>query len=346
MADDGRTIDGDGLLAELGAEQSERRTRLVALLTAFVLDQRVSDLLEPGEVVTLLTQAVTEDNARRVTERWLEPAWERHRARSEAEGDTVGDAVPEAQQAAIRRLLQQARLPKATWAKGAVDPQLVRDLLAPVLQQTLLGFVKRLPGLGGAEAGGGSGGGGGGASPLSGFAGAFGKRALERAGKLAEAGRGMLGGAFDERVQQVAREFSRGALGGMREALRERLRSDEGKKLVGKIREQVFDRLLEAPVAALMDDAEAVPLAEVREVAAPVVAFNAERAFVRRAVREEIQAWVDLEGARTVGELLDEAGLGDAVRDLAARRLDPLLRDFFSSYGFAAWLLGPGASTP
>jgi hypothetical protein len=313
-----------GVAAVLGALGDDAvRGALVARGVDFLLSRPVNTLLDAGEVVDVLAAAVTEDNVRRVTERWLEPCWERHKERSRGEGDTVGDAVPEADRERIRALLREARLPRAKWADGAVDPQLMRDLFAPVLQQTLLGFVKRLPGMGGAAGAAGSTGG-----ALGGLAGAFGKRALEQAGRLADVGRGVLGGAIDERVQQIAREFSRGAVGGMRDATRERLKSDEGKRLVGQIREQVFERLLTAKVSELMDDAEAVPLERLRDVAASLVAANAERDFVRTAVREEVQAWLALEGARTVGDLLTEAGIQDTVRTVLIQRLDGLLAAF------------------
>lgn len=296
---------------------------LVEQLVGFGLGRPASTFIDPGEVVEVLATAVTEENALRVGQRWIEPVWERHKERSRGEADTVGDAVPTADRERIRALLRDARVPRAQWAEGAVDPQLVRDLFAPVLQQTLLGFVRRLPGLGGADAPGASSGG-----ALGGFAGAFGKRALEQAGRLADVGRGVLGGALDERVQQLAREFSRGALGGMREAVRERLKSDEGKRLVGQIREQAFERLLVAQVHELMEDAEAVPMERVREVAASLVAFNARRDFVHSAVRQEVEAWLALEGSRPVEDLLAEAGLLDTVRRLLTARLDAFLADF------------------
>jgi hypothetical protein len=97
---------------------------------------------------------------------------------------------------------------------------------------------------------------------------------------------------------------------------------------VGQIREQVFERLLTAKVSELMDDAEAVPLERLRDVAASLVAANAERDFVRTAVREEVQAWLALEGARTVGDLLTEAGIQDTVRTVLIQRLDGLLAAF------------------
>jgi hypothetical protein len=301
------------------------RKALVEQLVDHAFERPIGELVDAGEVVDLLAAAVTEGNARWVAERWVEPVWERHKVRSLAERDTVGDAVPEPDRERIRALLRDARLPKAAWADGMVDPQLVRDLFAPVLQQTLLGFVKKLPGMGGEGTGGAAKAVGG---ALGGLAGAFGKRAMASAGRIADAGLGVLGGALDERVQQVARDFSRTAVGGMREAMRDRLKSDEGKRLVGQIREQVFERLLTTRVAELMDDAETIPLERVRDVAASLVAYNAARDFVRTAVRDEVEAWLRLEGPRTVGDVLDEAGLRGAVRDLATRRLDAFLADF------------------
>ena len=49
---------------------------------------------------------------------------------------------------------------------------------------------------------------------------------------------------------------------------------------------------------------------------------------------------VELEAGRTLGEILAEAGLHDALRDAHTRQVDRLSRRFFESEPFAQWLDG------
>ncbi len=117
------------------------------------------------------------------------------------------------------------------WLKGAVDPDDIRQLVAPVIQQMLLRFASKLPIPG--FSGGSGGGGGGGGSGLGGLVGMIGKQVQKSAGQLAEAGKSVM--------NSVARDFSRTATTEFRAALAVRMKSDEGKKIVLRIRERVVD---------------------------------------------------------------------------------------------------------
>ena len=57
-------------------------------------------------------------------------------------------------------------------------------------------------------------------------------------------------------------------------------------------------------------------------------------------MRVEVEAMVELEAGRTLGEILAEAGLHDALRDAHTRQVDRLSRRFFESEPFAQWLDG------
>ena len=102
-------------------------------------------------LVTLITAAVTEPNTKRVIDAHVHPGLDRQIARSTANGETLGDLLPPGGEATLLAILEKTRLPRAEWAAGTVDAGLVRKLVSPVIQDTLLRFAKRLPipGLGG-----------------------------------------------------------------------------------------------------------------------------------------------------------------------------------------------------
>src|SRR5690606_38041897 len=126
-------------------------------------------------------------------------------------GETLGDLLPLDTQQKLVEILVALEAPRPDWLREAIDPDLVKELFAPVLQRTLLSFARRLPlaGLSGAAGG---------------FADKLKKRVGERAEKLADAGRramGGLGAQLDERIQAAAREFAEGAQRELREATEE-----------------------------------------------------------------------------------------------------------------------------
>ena len=148
-------------------------------------------------VVTLVVAAVTEPNAKRVIDQHVHPGLDRQIARSTQNRETLGDLLPPDAEAKILAVLEKTRLPRAEWAQGAVDAGLVRKLVSPVIQDTLLRFAKRLPipGLGGE----------GGPSipaPLG-----LGKKLLDAKNPLSSMGKGLIGGV-DKKLQSVARDFA------------------------------------------------------------------------------------------------------------------------------------------
>jgi len=320
------------ILDALRAEDGTLRRQGVKLLVGFVLDRRLDALVDPGETTAILVDALTEPNARRLLDGHLMPAWRRHRARAGAADERVGDAVPEEVANEVDVLLRGLRSPPAEWAREAIPPEPLRKLLSPVLQTTLVSFARKLPVLGLA---------GGEDSVLGGLAGRLRKTVERKAEQIADAGKGVMGGLGAEiegKLQRTAAEFSQRAVGELRDALRVRLTSEEGQELVARIREHALARLLEAPVAQMMDDADALDHARFAELGPLLVAHNAERNLVRGAIAEEVAAYLAVEGARTLREMLDEAELLPAVTAMLERRVDSTMRDLLGTVEARAFL--------
>lgn len=350
--------DQERIIEALSAEESALRDAGVEMIADFLLDRRVAELVDVEAVVALTVSSLTTDNVTRVVEEHLSPAWDRHLLRVTEGGETVGDALPPE----VKRKLEEIALiqgaPPAAWAKGAVDPALVRELLAPVLQDTLLSFAKKLSAAA-ASAGDESDDapesargdspsgqdGQDGQERRGGIAGRLRKSAKARAGQLASVGKtvgksvaGKVGAELDKRMASTAKEFSRGALRGLREAFRERLRSDEGRVLVGQIQKQIVHRIFETDVAVLMREIEALPREELESLVGPTFQHNAARAIGRRAVAEEVRAFLDCEGDKTIRALADSSGVSDEARRAVAGTMDGLARELFRSPAFATWL--------
>jgi len=326
------------------------------MIADFLLDRRVAELVDVESIVTLTLSSLTTDNVTRVVEEHLSPAWDRHLLRVTESGEAVADALPPEVKRKLEEIALLQAAPPAAWAKGAVDPALVRELLAPVLQDTLLSFARKLSAAAGGDESDGT--------PESarndsqsgqhgqdgpgrhrGIAGRLRKSAKARAEKLATVGKtvgktvaGRVGAELDKRMASTAKEFSRGALRGLREAFRERVRSDEGRELVGQIQKQIIHRVFETDVAVLMREIEGLPREELEALVGPTFQHNAARAIGRRAVAEEVRAFLDCEGDKTIRALAESSGVSGEARSAVAGTMDGLARELFRSPAFATWL--------
>lgn len=355
--------DHEQITEALSAEASPLRDAGVEMMADFLLDRRIAEFIDVEAMVTLTLAALTADNVGRVVEEHLSPAWDRHLFRVEETGEAVGDGLPPEVKRKLEELALIQATPSGAWAKGAVDPALLRELLAPVLQDTLLSFAKKLsasaaagddgaesepsPAQSRAEGGGGSAkdGSRGTTERPSGIAGRLRKSAKLRAEKLASVGKtvgksvaGRVGAQFDRRMASTAKEFSQGALRELREALQERLRSDEGQKLLGQIQRQIIHRVFTTDVAVLMRDANGLPREDLEALVGPTFEHNAARAFGRQVIGEEVRAFLDCEGDKTFRALAESAGVLGEARTAVVGTMDGLARELFRSPAFATWL--------
>lgn len=325
----------------LSRGDSPLRRAGVALFVDRFFELPIREIVDLSEVHRVALDALTAENVARLVERHVEPGLSRYATLTKESGETVGGFVPEDSVDEIRTILEKSKVPRAKWAEGIVDPALMRRLFAPVWTHLLLNFAKRMPipgvGLGGGTPGGGSAVGRG----IGGVASRLSKSVQERAEKIVDAGRGVMGGIgaeLEKRVQAAAREFGEGAQAVWRDALRDRLKSEEGREIVTLINHQVLEHVLLTKLSDLHEDVERVPLADVFAATPAIVEHAARRPFARKLIAQEITAFLSVEGDRTLKDLLSELGIFDSVHALVSERGDELFRSVASSPAFGEWL--------
>lgn len=329
MTDIARTI-----LDRLTADDSPQRLALAGLVVDHALDLPLRTLADPDEVLDALLAAVTVPNLERTLDRHVRPARARRQARWRESGERAGDLIPAPAAARIETLLSRSRNPRVEWAHGAIDPADVRALLAPALQQVLLGFVERIAAMTPKVP-----------RPDPRPPSRFGIRdrikanIKERSEQIVDAGKSVLEGVgldFRERLEETAREFGESASGVLRKGVEKRLESEEGQQILARMRVQLFRRLQDTALSDLAGGDE--DESEVGLIVAQILAHNACREEVRTALRGELSALLTLEGDRSVRALLEEAGTLALVRDPLARRAADLSRGLFASAPFQTWL--------
>lgn len=326
-------LQAERIVDALTAESSSLRERALTAMLDHILDAPLSTWVAPNELVALLSDAATGPNTVTQIDRHLKPGWQRYLDRCEATDDTLGNALSAETRQRIARLIVETRPPAAEWARDAVDQKLVQQLFAPVLQEFLLGFARRLPLVGG---------GAGVEEPAQSRSG-FGLRSRlkssveKRAEKFVEAGKSVLGN-MERQIQGVAKDFSESAGRDLRNGIKDRLKSDEGRALANQIVTQALDHVLDTPLAEINKDSANLPWDEIWALLPAVVEHNRERVEILGAVREEVAAWIAVDGEKSTRALLEEAGLLDQTLALAFEQLDDPLRGFFDGEGFRSWL--------
>lgn len=330
-----RTSPRDKVRTALTAESSPARQNLVGLFVDQLLDLRVSEVVDPEELTDLLLLAITAENTRRWVDDHARPGFRRHLSRFEGTRHTFAEGLEPATRRKLEKLVAEAKLPNAKWARDAIDPKLAKNLVAPIIQDLVTGFSRKLPMLNAGVA----------EDARQALAGGLGGRLFakveQRAGKFVEAGKAVLGGVSAEmeaKVQSVARDFSQNATNEVKNALLARVASAEGKDLVSRMRTQLLARYLETPIEQLNLDLREMPIDQYLDLLPELLEFNRKRPEIRIWVREEVYAAMDKVGESTLRALLLDAGLLDNVRASLARSGDTLARRVFESAAFGEWL--------
>lgn len=323
------------VLARLTAESSPQRTALLRAALDHLATRPIASFVDVPPLVALAKKAVTQANVARILAEHGRPGLERQKTRSARLGETLGDLAPPDMEERLGRILDGTKLPEPAWAKGVVDAKLANKLVSPVVQQTLLSFAKKLPipgmndqatgaasALGGALLGG-----------LGGLAGG--------AGKLLDVGKSVVGGLsaeFEKKLQVVARDFAENASDEFRANMKKRLESDEGKAIVRELVLTANARLRGVAVTDVLAEADNLPAAELDALVAATLAHNAARPAIADALRAELNALLAVDGATTLGDYLDRAGIRAEVEAVILARGDAELAAFFRSPGFAVVL--------
>lgn len=305
-------------MARLRSPDGTALAELVELLLEAALSRPIGAAVDPDRVVAMTVAVVEATRVERALAELVRPAWDRQRGLLATRGDRVGDWLPDGGRALLEEVLAGARVPRGAWTKGLVASADVRELIAPILQDTLLAFARKLPLVGGvtesegpsARA----------AGKLFGMARELAHNAGERAGKLADIGRGVLGGIggeMEKRVATAAREFSHGAFDPLEASFLARLRSDEGQQILARMRTRAVDGLLRALAADVAADLDTLPRQALDRLVAQSIAFGAARPELAQMLRAEVDAFLKAHEGKNVGEVLEAWSL----RELAVTEL-------------------------
>lgn len=322
------------IVERLASAVSAERAELAQQIVDHVFSQRLRDVVAPDEFLPIVLATLTRENLARELERLVQPGVRRYSAVVAAAPERLADLVPEDAVAALQKQLEQPTGARARWAKGAVDPTLLKRLLGPVWVQLLVSFARRVPGLGGASSGTSSAAGGGIASML-------GRTVQQSAGRIASAGKSALEGLgidVEKKLMAAARDFSDGALSVWNQALRERLQSPEGSAIVTQIKHGVLEHVLKARLSDIDRDAVALPLAPYLDLVPSIVGHAVRVPFVRKIIDSELQAYLAVAGDRRLDELLGELGVLDATRKWLISRVDAQLLGLCATPAFAGWI--------
>jgi hypothetical protein len=322
------------IVERLSAAASPERAELAQQIVDHVFSQRVRDLAAPDELLPIVLATLTRENLARELERLVQPGVRRYSASVADASERLGDLVPEEAVAALQKQLEQPTGARARWAKGAVDPALLKRLLGPVWVQLLVSFARRIPGLGGTPSAGPSAAGGGIASML-------GRTVQQSAGRIVGVGKSALEGLgidLEKKLTAAARDFSDGALSVWNQALRDRLQSPEGRAIVTQIKHGVLEHVLKARLSDIDRDAVALPLAPYLDLVPLIVGHAVRVPFVRKIIDRELQAYLEVAGDRRVAELLAELGVLDAARTWLTARVDAQLLGYCATPAFAGWI--------
>ena len=276
----------------------------VAIVVDALLARRVRDVVDVTGLLALLEVAVVRPPLARGVDEHVLPAFDRFRDETTRRATRVGELLPDDARLELERLLLATRFPRFEWARDAIDPKLLERLFSPVLQELLMQFVGKLPGVG----------------------------AL---GALARVGGKAAGGALSG-AKSIAAEFSKSAFATLRDAVAARLASDEGRALVEELRRHAFRHVAEVPLAQILADFDALPWREVAKLAPAVVEHDLRSALGHAIVRTELAAFLEVEG--TIAELLDEVGVLPDVRAYLRVQGEGVLAALVDEPAFASWL--------
>ena len=313
--------------ALLAAPESIARSELIALAFDAITAEPLAGLVDREAAIAAIYSGLTEQNAERIAQRHVLPAFERIAHTLSGKPDRVRDLISDTAERQLVAIVASGKGPRFAWLGNAIDADDLRQLIAPIIQQLLLQFTAKLPIPG---VGGGGSGSSGGSSGIGGLVGRIGKQVQKSAGQLADVGRSMMGG--------VIRDFSQTATHEFRVAFKERLASPDGQRIVERMRDRFLTHLLGAKADHVVKDFMHLPRPEIAHMVALVIEHLRELPLFRGVFEAEFDAALVELGKQSARELLEELGLYASTRAQVLEAVDPGVRALVSSEPFGAWL--------
>jgi hypothetical protein len=294
-------------------------SRLLDAAFEFVCQRRVDELVDVEALATRILSgmdaAATPSRVQRWVARFIAPARQRGLARAQASAVLLGAWLPEPARDAIAALLAvPAPIPRKLIDK-VIEDEHVRESVRAIMYEALQSFIHKA------------------------FAVAPGGRGLRGViGLGARAAGGLFGGLGEEiqrQLEERVRDFVDGGVKMIQQRVAQRLVSEDTARLLGKQRRAIFLDSLKRSESELARMVAGVPWEALDALIPAIVAHNVARQEVRTAVTEEVVAVARELSKQTVGELLDELGLRQVVREGVRVHGGPLVMAFLASPQFA-----------
>lgn len=295
---------------------------LVGLAFDFVVAQPVSTFIEPAQVLAHVDRALEESLTETALRQHVRPFLDRELARARSRDDRVGDWLTAEALAELRSLAARPVHLKRSFLEGLVKQEAVAHLVRSVVEETLDRFLQTLkPG--------GSGGG---------VLGAMGRGAVGLASGFGKGILGGLGAQMEAQLKSAASAFIASSMNVVMDRVVTILASPETGARLGRMNMAGFDEAMKQKTHKVLAQALKLPIDDLLDVVPGLLAHNLARPEIRAGILEELEAFLAIEGARTLREILEASKGLDAWRAEVIVRAVPLVHKFAVTEEFRAWL--------
>ncbi len=296
---------------------------LVGLLYDFASAKSIATYVDGDRVMAQLDRLLTVERVETWVEEHLRPTIDRERIRATERGDDIQDWLSSETQAELRSHAMRPIVLDERMVRHIVDQGVVQHLLRAIVKESLEGFVSML------KRGGVSGG----------LISSVGRGALGIASRAGKNLLGNVGGVVEEQLRQNIGRFLQASTNTMLETLVTLLRSQETATLMGRAGLATYDVSVGGTTAALwarMD--EFAPIEPMLEALPDQVVHLMRYEPFRAGLRAEIDAWLEVEGGRSLSTLIGSESDNASLRSELMEICGPLLAEFGESDAFKKWL--------
>lgn len=292
---------------------------LAGVLFDYLLDQPVATFVAPDRLLGHLDRILDEALTEPWVEAHLKPGLARERERSKTRGDVVGDWLTAEAKAELRSLAAKPVRLNRRFLEGLVKQDAVHHMLRSIIQETLDRFVTTVK----------PGGDGGG------IAGSVGRGVL---GAAKRAGLGGIGAQVEAQMTRAVYAFVQGSMNLMLERLVVILSSPETATQFARTNLGLYDKLMATPTGDLLNWGDPRIGDDIAEALPGVLAHNLAREEVRAGIREEVAAWLAIEGEKPLSGLFASEAAIAALRAEVVEIGGPLVSGFGADARYLDWL--------
>jgi len=298
-----------GLIARLSTPDGA--APLVEIAVDYVLDQPLTTFVEPEIICDQLLAALKNPGSSQHVQNETVHLYETERKRVETSGETLGDYIPETVRAGVEaRLGRPPRLPDG-WADGILDPDLVRELLANIVADSIEDFLARIPMAGGA----------------GGLIGSL-TRGIGRFKPTGTAG------VITEQIKAFATQSAEL----VRQRLADRLQAPEYAAPLSAMRHRALERILALQTSHVMEMLDDPGIDVATDWTVQTLIHNLDRKDIRASVEFQIAELMSRAPGNNVRGLLEEFGILAPARARIVKVTVEHTNRFAQNEAFMLWL--------